>query len=118
MTDALDLRARKIRDRALILVWEYRQRAHSKGTWFRLRRALVDAAEAWVVGDDDAERLAEEGFDSLAVGRELEPPKRLFVVTPERLETIASRRRIAVRLNAEFLTARNVVFVPFDLKAA
>jgi hypothetical protein len=32
--------------RALIRAWEYRQRAYSKGVWFRLRRALVGAAEA------------------------------------------------------------------------
>lgn len=113
MTDPLHLRARKIRERALVLAWEYRQRDHSKGTWFRLRRALVDAAEAWEIGDDDAERLAREGVESLAIGRELEPPKRLFVATPERLETLGSRRRIAVRLNADLLGARNVVLVPF-----
>lgn len=115
MTDQLHLRAQKIRERALVLAWQYRQRHHSQGTWWRLRRALVDAAEAWEIGDDDAGRLAEEGFEPLAVGREFAPPKRFFVATSEQLEALGSRRRLAVRLNADLLGARNVVLVPFRL---
>jgi hypothetical protein len=113
LTHALHERARRIRERGLILKWEYRQRHHAKGTWFRLRRALVDAREAWVISGEEADRLAAEGLVPLAVGAELEPPKRIFVVSPDRLATLASRRRIAVALNAEFLEARALALVPF-----
>jgi hypothetical protein len=110
----LHARARKIHERKLVLAWEYRQRAHSKGTWFRLRRALVDAKEAWEIGESDAEELVERGIEPLAVGRELEPPKRLFVTTAELLETLSSRRQIRVGLSADLLQAKNVVLVPFE----
>jgi hypothetical protein len=87
----LHARLRKIHERKLVLAWEYRQRAHSKGTWFRLRRALADAKEAWEIGESDAEELVERGVEPLGVGSELEPPKRLFVTTAELLETLRSR---------------------------
>ena len=45
MTERLHERARRIHERALIRAWEYRQRNHSKGVWYRLRRLLVDAEE-------------------------------------------------------------------------
>lgn len=113
MTHTLHERARKIRERGLILKWEYRQRHHAKGTWFRLRRVLVDAAEAWVISLEDADRLAAEGVEPLAVGAELEPPKRIFVMGVDRLATVESRRRIGVTLNVELLQAPALVLVPF-----
>lgn len=110
---SLHARVRKIRERTLVLAWEYRQRAHSKGTWFRLRRALVDAKEAWKIDEIDADTLVAQGNAPLEVGRELEPPKRLFVAREEVLETLRSRRRIPVALSAELFEARSVVLVPF-----
>jgi hypothetical protein len=114
MTTGLHARARKIRERELILKWEYRQRDHAKGTWFRLRRALVDAAEAWVIGPEDAVRLAAAGVVPLSVGGELDPPKRIFVVQVETLSALPSRRQIPVRLSVELLKAADIALVPFS----
>ena len=53
----LQERARRARERALIRAWEYRQRNHSHGVWFRLRRVLVDAGQLWVIDEREADRL-------------------------------------------------------------
>ena len=92
MTDRLYRRARLIRERELIRGWEYRQRDHAIGVWYRFRRVLVDAAEAWVIDDRDADRLAALGRAALPVGAELQPPKRIFVVTAEELAGAAAGR--------------------------
>ena len=114
LTDKLHRRARLIRERELIRAWEYRQRGHAKGVWYRLRRALVDAAEAWVIDDRDADRLAVLGRVELPVGGELNPPKRIFFVTEHELAAAPSRRSITVRMSAELLQARNLALIAFD----
>jgi hypothetical protein len=107
-------RARRIGERRLVLQWEYRQRHHSKGTWFRLRRALADAAEVWVMTAEDADSLEAEGFSALAVGHELEPPKRIVFVPAERIGAMAKPRRIPVALSAELLAAKSLALVRHD----
>jgi hypothetical protein len=114
VTAALHARAKRIRERSLVLAWEYRQREHTKGVWFRLRHALVEAAEAWIISEAEGDRLAAEGVRSLPVGAELVPEKRLFVLPAEKLSELKSRHRVPVRLNAELLEARDLVLVPFD----
>ena len=114
MTQVLHERARKVRERQLIRAWEYRQRNYSHGVWYRLRRVLVDAAEAWVIDDTDADRLERLGRSSAPVGQELVPPKRLFFVTLKDLELLAPLRRIPVRIGRELLDAPNVALVPHD----
>ena len=111
MNEALHERARRIRERALIRSWEYRQRNHANGVWYRFRRALVDAAEAWVVDERDADRLQSEGCIPLPVGLEFAPPRRIFVVAPRQLSDLPSRRRVPVRLNPEVLAAPALVLV-------
>jgi hypothetical protein len=106
-------RVRRIRERAVIRAWEYRQRHHAGGVWFRLRRVLVDAARAFVLTDTDADHLERQGALALPVGRELSPAKRLLFVTPEQLETLAARE-IPVRMTAEFLQATAIALVPHD----
>ena len=113
MTARLHDRARRIRERALVLAWEYRQRHHSKGVWFRFRRALVDADEAWSLNADDADCLEREGCVPLPLGQELEPPKRLLFVTRERLAGLPSRCRVPLRLCPELLAAENLALVRF-----
>ena len=98
MSDLLRQRARRMRERALIRAWEYRQRHTSHGVWHRLRRALVDAAQAWIIGEGDADRLESRGHALLPVGRELEPPKRIFFVTEDELSMLSDHRRIPARL--------------------
>lgn len=110
MTAAQRERVRRIRERAVIRGWEYRQREHAGGVWFRLRRVLVDAGRAFVISEADADQLEQHGALPLPVGRELSPAKRLFFVTPERLDKLAARE-LPVRLTAEFLQATAIVLV-------
>jgi hypothetical protein len=98
----------------LIQGWEYRQRNFSKGVWYRLRRVLVDTAEAWAIDDRDAERLLTLGHAELPVGTELHPPKRIFFVTSQQLAAAPSRRRVPLRFAGELLEARNLALVAFE----
>jgi len=111
VTEILHERARRARERALILAWEYRQRNYSKGVWYRLRRTLVDAAEAWVIDRLEADRLEAEGYVPLPIGRELEPPKRFFLLTEEELKKAPGRRKIPVRLSGDLLRAPSLVLL-------
>jgi hypothetical protein len=111
MTDSLERRAHEVRQRRLVLTWEYRQRDLAKGVWFRLRRVLVDAQSAWAVDDADADALLANGAQPLAVGHELEPPRRVFWVPSAGLESLASRRELPVRLSSELLATPNVVLI-------
>jgi hypothetical protein len=113
MNEVLHDRARRVRERSLVRAWEYRQRAFSKGVWFRFRRILVDAAEAWIIDEADADALEAHGYLPHPVGFEFAPPKRLFILTREELEAVPRRRQVAVRLHGELLLARNLVFLPF-----
>ena len=111
-------RIRAARARATIRAWEYRQRRHAKGTWFRLRRALADAREAYVLTPAAARELLDDGARSLAVGAELEPPRTLLLVDAQTATRIAGARRIPVRLSAELLAAPALALVPFDPTAS
>ncbi|MBN1610588.1 MAG: hypothetical protein JW940_28415 [Polyangiaceae bacterium] len=113
MTGSLERRAREVRQRRLVLTWEYRQRELAKGVWFRLRRVLADAQSAWAVDDADAQALLANGAEPIAVGQELEPRKRIFWVPSTRLENLASRRELSVRLSSELLATPNLVLVRY-----
>ncbi|MGH9362625.1 MAG: hypothetical protein ACRD2T_11985, partial [Thermoanaerobaculia bacterium] len=93
--------------------WEYRQRDHAKGVWFRLRRLLALSASAWSVPEAEARRLLDEGYAADPVGAQLEPPKVLVVVPEERLREIPERTPLPMRLGPELLAARWVALVPF-----
>lgn len=113
MTEALHRRARASRARATVRAWEYRQQNHAKGTWFRLRRVLAEAREAWAIDAEDADRLVAEGFALESVGIELAPPKRIFFVPEQRLAAIARRRPVRVGLGADLLREGCLVLVRF-----
>jgi hypothetical protein len=110
MTASQRERVRLIRERAVIRAWEYRQREHAGGVWFRLRRVLVDASRAFIISEADADQLQEHGVLPLPVGGEVSPAKRVFFVTPAQLETLAARE-VPVRLTAEFLQATAIALV-------
>jgi len=110
----LEARVREIHARAAIRAWEYRQRDHAKGTWFRLRRLLAGTRQCWSVPESEAELLTEEGFEPESVGLELEPPKTFLIVPADRVSTIPGRRPLRVALTAELLSAACLVLVPFD----
>lgn len=110
MTATQRERVRRIRERAVIRAWEYRQRAHASGVWFRLRRVLVDAGRAFVISEADADQLEAQGALLLPVGGELSPAKRLFFVTAAQVEALAARE-VPVRLTAEFLQATSIALL-------
>ena len=111
MSELLQRRARAIRQRLAVRAWEYRQRNTSKGTWFRIRRVLVDAARAYVIDDRDAAALLKEGFAPAPAFLEIQPPKRVFFIPATRLEALSSRCELPVRLSAELLAAQSLALV-------
>jgi hypothetical protein len=111
VNDELAARARRICEHSVVREWEYRQRNFSKGVWYRFRRLLVDAAEAWVIDEAAADELEARGHLPHPVGRELEPPKRLFFLTVKELEALSRRRQVPLRLQSELLLARSLVFL-------
>jgi hypothetical protein len=113
MIDAMNRRAIKINQRAALRRWEYRQRHCSRGVWFRLRRVLADAQEAFLLDGPDGDRLIAGGFASERVGTELAPPKRLVFAPREAILELPSAHRVAVRLSPELLSASCVALVRF-----
>lgn len=104
-------RARRIRANALVRRWEYRQRNHARGVWFRLRCLLSDAKAAWRLSEQDALRLIAEGYRPESVGEELEPRKVILVLPEERLVKVESRAEVGLRLSAELLQSRFLALV-------
>jgi hypothetical protein len=106
-------RLRQLRSRQLVRAFEYRQRRHARGAWFRLRRALALAREAYAIPRGEAERLVAEGCAADPVGECLEPRRLVVLVPPERAARLASATPLAVRLSAELLAAEGLALVPF-----
>lgn len=113
MTALQQRRLREFRSRVVVRAFEYRQRRHAHGVWYRLRRLLAAAGEAYALARADAEGLIAEGYEPQPVGRELEPSRTILVVPVERVRRLASVRPLAVRLSAELLSAESLVLVPF-----
>jgi len=113
VTDSLHRRARQVQSRATIRAWEYRQRRHAKGVWFRLRRVLADAREAFLVSEQEADRLVAEGYSPEPVGAELEPPKRIFFLPAARVASITGRAQVPIKLEGKLLDARALVLIRF-----
>jgi hypothetical protein len=116
VTAVQERRLRELRSRVLVRAFDYRQRRHARGVWFRLRRVLAFASEAYALPRAEAERLIAEGHQPEPVGRELEPPRVILYVPRERLAGIASARPLAVRLSAEVLSAEFLALVPFEVE--
>ena len=109
----LELRARRVRARATVRSWEYRQRRYSKGAWYLLRRALADARACWAVPESEAEKLVLEGYHPDPAGQALQPPKTILRLSAERIEEIRNRRAIRIGLTTELLEATCLVLEPF-----
>jgi len=114
LRESLHQRARRVRSRAAIRAWEYRQRNHSKGVWFRLRRVLADAESAFAIPCSEVTQLEEEGYRREPVGAEIEPQKVILFAPDARLEQIPEKRRIRVALDAEFFAAPCVALSRFS----
>jgi len=113
MKPAMEQRLRRHRSRLVVRAWEYRQRRHAHGAWYRLRRVLTDASAAYVVSAADTRQLIEEGRRSEAVGGEFEPPKVILFAPAERVARLPDARQVPVRLAGELLLAEHLVLVPF-----
>jgi len=109
----MEQRVQDVRARTAVRAWEFRQRRSASGVWFRLRRVLADAAQAYSVGEADAEQLIREGYAPEPVGAELEPPKKLLFVKPERVGALHDRAALRVALDPPMLAARWIVLVRF-----
>lgn len=105
-------RALQVRSRVVIRAWEYRQRRHAKGAWFRLRRVLVDARSAYAIPLAEGERLVAEGARPELVGQEFFPPKLIVFVSQERVDAVAERRPVPLWGGSELLAAPCVGLVP------
>ena len=114
MRPALDRRVRELRARVLVRSWDYRQRHHARGVWFRLRRVLAEASAAFVVAPEDAGALVSEGCHADPVGEALEPRKLIVFAAAERVARIGSARAVPLRLGRDVLEARHLVLTPFD----
>lgn len=114
MSQSLDQRLSQLRSRLLIRSWEYRQQRHARGVWFRLRRVLAQASDAYVVSQTEAAALMAEGCRPEPVGSELDPPKLMLFARAERVSKLTSAEPVPVRLGAELLQAECIVLVPFD----
>jgi hypothetical protein len=114
MTPSLERRVAELRARMLVRSWEYRQRHHARGVWFRLRRVLADASAAFVIPPDEAAKLVAEGYRVEPVGQALEPPKSIVFAPADRVARIASARAVPVRLGRELLEAEHLVLTPFE----
>jgi hypothetical protein len=111
----LEERARRARSRAAVKRWEYRQRNLAHGAWYQLRRVLVDAREAYSIPLEEARALLAEGYRPEPAGARIEPAKVILFVPAERIETIALRRRVPIRLGGELLAAEALALVRFEL---
>lgn len=117
MIASLERRLRQLRSRVLVRSWEYRQRRHARGVWFRLRRVLSDASEAYAVTPEEARELVGEGHPLEPVGQELEPPKLIVFAPAARIARLRSARPLTVRLSADLMLAECLALVPFEARA-
>ena len=92
MSVAQERRLREFRSRVVARAFDYRQRRHARGVWFRFRRVLTLAREAYAISPEEARRLIAEGYLAEPVGRELEPPRVILSVRAERVAGIAAAR--------------------------
>ena len=98
----------------MVRAFEYRQRRLARGVWFRFRRVLAFAKEAYAIPPEEAVRLIAEGHRPEPLGHELEPSRVILFVTAERVVGIVAARPLAVRLSAELLAAECLALVPFE----
>ncbi len=113
MSTAAEIRVRRYRQRAVVRAWQYRQRHHAHGVWFRLRRLLTGASAAYAISLGDVEALLAEGFACEPVAGELASPRVIVVVPEDRVARLASAQSLPVGLGAALLAAEYLVLTPF-----
>ena len=113
-TDRLHQRLREMRARIAIRKWEMRQANLAGGVWGRLERLLADTRRALVISSEEVARLRAAGFESHPVGRELEPPKELFVIPEAALPAEVNGREVPLQDTQQILRAPAMVLIPFQ----
>lgn len=113
MRESMARALKEHKKRVMIRAWEFRQLAHAKGAWVRLRHALAMSEAVYAIDDEAAQVLEQRGFAPLPVGSEFSPPKRLYRVDAAQLASELARRPLHVRLDAALLAERNLVLVPW-----
>lgn len=113
-SEALHRRVREIRSRAAIRQWEMRQLDRASGAWFRVARVLTYARAAWAIDEADAEALVGSGHEPHPAGLELQPARRLFVVTAEEIADLPSARALRLTASPELLAYDTLALVPFS----
>jgi hypothetical protein len=117
-TASLHERVRVIRARAAIQRWEIRQRGHAAGSWFALERLFALSRRAWILSAQDAETLVAAGHEPHPAGLALQQPRKVFIVSPSEIPSLAGAREIALRSSVELLLAPAIALVPFVLRPA
>jgi hypothetical protein len=107
-------RVKAVRARARVRQWEYRQRNLAHGAWDRFRAALAHAQDAYMIDDETAQALIAEGYVADQRGRGLEPPRTLVWITADRVARLEAARPVALRFDAELLSARYLALIPFE----
>jgi hypothetical protein len=110
---SLARRVKEIRARALVRRWEFRQRNLAHGAWLRLRVALAMAKEAYAIDSITRRQLIDEGFPEDRRGQDLEPPRFIVWITPERVSSLTGARPQPLRLDAAMLASTELALVPF-----
>jgi len=113
VTHALERRVEEQRRRVMVRSWEYRQRHHARGAWFRLRRALADSSAVFEIPPEEADRLIAEGHRTEPVGEAFEPRKVILIVPADRMARVPGARPVPLRLGADLLQARHLALTPF-----
>lgn len=106
-------RLQEFRARVEVRSWQYRQRHHAAGVWFRLRRVLAGASAAYAVSPEEAARLRDEGYTPVPVGEEIEPAKTILIVPATRIASLESARPVPLRLGGALMAATCLVLTPF-----
>ncbi len=112
--EVLTARARAARSQAAVRRWELRQLGHAAGAWHRLARLLTLTRRAWVISDEDAERLLAAGHHPEAAGLAFEPSRRFFLIREQQVASLSDAQEIALQASPELLGYRNLALVQFD----
>ncbi len=106
-------RVAAVRSRARVRRWEYRQRNLAHGAWYRLRRALTFAEQAFSIDEAEAHELLAAGAARDTAGADLEPPRVLVWIERAQLPRLRTARPLRLKLDAALLSARWIALVPF-----
>jgi len=117
-TERLHERVRALRARVAIQRWEIRQRGHAAGSWFALERLFALSRRAWILSAQDAETLAAAGYEPDPAGLAFEQPRKIFIVRPDEIPSLAGAREISLCSSAELLLAPAIALVPFAPRSA